>query len=175
QDHTVRVWDAGTGRPIGQAMRHEGPVYTASFSPDGKRIVSGSADKTARVWQAESGMAIGIPMLHNSYVNRASFSPDGKSIVTVCPGRFPNKVLSLLPFLASISESHATDPQAQIWNVSNSKALSNPLPHAGTIWSARFSPGGERILTASDDKTAQLWDAKSGKPVGEPMRHEQSV
>ena len=39
--------------------------------------------------------------------------------------------------------------------------------------SAQFTPDGQRVVTASEDKTAQLWDAASGKPIGEPMKHEE--
>ena len=31
---------------------HSSPVRSVSFSPDGKRIVSGSGDKTVKVWDA---------------------------------------------------------------------------------------------------------------------------
>ena len=40
------------------------------------------------------------------------------------------------------------------------------------VHSAQFSPDGQRVVTASRDKTARLWDAASGKPIGEPMKHE---
>ena len=56
-----------------------------------------------------------------------------------------------------------------------------PLPvadvmgHRDTVYSAVFSPDGERVVTASFDNTARLWDAASGKPLGEPMRHERPV
>ena len=34
---------------------HTAAVTSVAFSPDGKRIVSGSQDKTVKVWDAETG------------------------------------------------------------------------------------------------------------------------
>jgi roadblock/LC7 domain-containing protein len=49
------------------------------------------------------------------------------------------------------------------------------MKHEGMVFSAQFSPDGQRVVTASEDKTARLWDGASGKPVGELIKHEGMV
>ena len=61
---------------------HTGAVSSASFSPDGSRIVTGSWDKTAKVWDARSGAQVLTLKGHTDAVDSASFSPDGLRIVT---------------------------------------------------------------------------------------------
>ncbi|MBQ5730791.1 MAG: hypothetical protein IIV57_04130, partial [Bacteroidaceae bacterium] len=45
-----RIWSAKDGAPVSEPMRHDDTVYSASFSPDGKYIVTASEDNTARIW-----------------------------------------------------------------------------------------------------------------------------
>jgi WD40 repeat protein len=76
EDNTARVWDAATGKAIGELMRHEGAVSSAQFSADGQWVVTASADNTARVWDA-TGKAIEELMRHEGAVYSAQFSADG--------------------------------------------------------------------------------------------------
>jgi WD40 repeat protein len=51
--------------------------------PDGKRIVTVSADKTARLWDVATGEQIGEPFIgHSDTVSSAAFSSDGRRILT---------------------------------------------------------------------------------------------
>ena len=62
---------------------HQSAVSSVAFSPDGKRIVSGSSDKTLRLWDATTGQSIGIPLTgHQAGVTSVAFSPDGKHLVS---------------------------------------------------------------------------------------------
>jgi WD40 repeat protein len=91
------VWKAdGKGEPV--VLRgHEFDVTSASFSPDGQRIVTASLDNTARVWKADGKGEPVVLRGHESYVTSASFSPDGQRLVTaswdktarVWPGAVP--------------------------------------------------------------------------------------
>lgn len=50
-DNTVRLWDAGTGKPLGDPLtRHTNYVTSVAFSPDGTRLASSSLDAAVRLW-----------------------------------------------------------------------------------------------------------------------------
>ncbi|NET33303.1 MAG: hypothetical protein F6K19_15000, partial [Cyanothece sp. SIO1E1] len=79
-DGTSRVWDR-SGREVAVLEGHQDWVQSASFSPDGERIVTASSDGTSRVWD-RSGREVAVLEGHQSRVLSASFSPDGERIVT---------------------------------------------------------------------------------------------
>jgi RNA polymerase sigma factor (sigma-70 family) len=46
----IRLWDLVAAKEIGQLKGHGGGVVSLMFTPDGTRLVSGSADTTALTW-----------------------------------------------------------------------------------------------------------------------------
>jgi hypothetical protein len=61
---------------------HEGVMYSATYSPDGRFIITASADGNARIWDAESGEEVRALQGHEDDVMSAEYSPDGSFIVT---------------------------------------------------------------------------------------------
>ncbi len=147
-DSTARVWEAQTGQPVTEPMKHGDSVNSAQFSPDGKRIVTTSDDRTARIWDAQTGQPVTEPIKPGGPVYTAQFSPDGKRIVTA---------QSL-----QINLREAGDYTARVWDAQTGQPLTEPMTHHGIghVVSAQFSPDGRRIVTATDtfDKKARVWD-----------------
>jgi WD domain, G-beta repeat len=61
---------------------HTGQAWSASFSPDGRRVVAAFEDSTAGVWDADSGKEIALLIGHTGTMQGAGFSPDGRRVVT---------------------------------------------------------------------------------------------
>src|SRR5262249_55603014 len=61
---------------------HTEGVYSVSFSPDGKRLASASADRTVKVWDATSGQQARTLQGHTGTVSSVAFSPDGKRLAS---------------------------------------------------------------------------------------------
>ena len=56
-------------------------MFSAEFSPDGKRILTASWDRTVRLWDPATGQQIGAPLDNDAPVAEARFSPNGARIV----------------------------------------------------------------------------------------------
>lgn len=102
---------------------------------------------------------------HTENLHQANFSPDGQRIVTSAGDDFPF-------WNDAPSQQNSAAGTARIWDARTGELVGKPMRHERTVRSARFSPDGRLILTASRDGTARLWDAATGDPVCPPLRHE---
>jgi WD40 repeat protein len=73
----VKIWDAAAGREILTLKGHTGKVHSVSWSPDGKRLATGSADGTVKVWDASAGREL---LAYTGKVTSVSWSPDSKRL-----------------------------------------------------------------------------------------------
>ena len=71
-----------TGACLNTLEGHSQVVYTCAYSPDGRRIVSGSSDKTLRVWDAETGACLMTSQGHSGPIAACAYSPDGRRIIS---------------------------------------------------------------------------------------------
>jgi WD40 repeat protein len=83
-DKTARVWDATSGACLLTLEGHGSGVLSAAFSPDGRRIVTGSRDRTARVWDAADGAL--IQTSYSYHLGWFTIHSDGRIVYGGLPG-----------------------------------------------------------------------------------------
>jgi hypothetical protein len=76
------VWDAAGGQKLLTLEGRADSVLSVSWSPDGKRLATGSADNTARVWDATGGGELLTLKGHAGTVWAVAWSPDGTRLAT---------------------------------------------------------------------------------------------
>src|SRR5439155_1091246 len=55
EDHTARVWDLDTKKPVASFSGHVGVVNAVAFTADGNTLATASEDRTAKLWEVATG------------------------------------------------------------------------------------------------------------------------
>ncbi|MEO1528528.1 MAG: WD40 repeat domain-containing protein [Planctomycetota bacterium] len=113
-----------------------------AFSPDGRRIISGSGDNTLKLWDSESGQELASLTGHSGRVRAVAFRPDGRWIV-----------------------SGSGDRTLKLWDSESGQELASLIGHFGWVRAVAFSPDGRRIVSGSDDQTLLVWDTETQQIV----------
>ncbi len=132
---------------------HDGAVYSARFSPDGKLIATGGYDKMVMVWNPDEVEPIDIdnrlhhrPDMKLEYIRLAGHDGPVRSV-----GFSPNGKLVL---------SGSEDNSIRLWDVAAGEEIKALRGHGGIVRSCTFSPDGKLVLSGGDDESVRLWDVR---------------
>ena len=177
---------AKSGQPVNFRLDqtlagHSDSIMSIAFSPDGKRLASGSADKTIKVWDTQTGALKQTLTGHSNGVHSLEFSPDGRTLASgsddktiklweaqtgalklTLPGHnSPVHTIAFSPdgkYLASGS----TDKTIKLWDTQTGALRQTLTGHSDTVKHVAFSPDGKHLASGSDDKTIKVWDTQTG-------------
>jgi WD40 repeat protein len=124
----------------------QGLLNALTFSPDGKRLATGSPDGTMTVYDVQTGeehYTFRAPS-HGGYC--VTFSPDGR-LLAAGGGR---------PFYPGAQA-------VKLWDAETGHEAMTLHGHLGMVYSVAFSPDGRRLASASMDRTVKLWDVATGQ------------
>lgn len=136
--HPVRM-DGGERRVF---RGHSGGVNACAYSPDGRRVLSGSDDRTLREWDASTGQELRRFEGHSGWVGACTDSPDGMRVL-----------------------SAANDGTVREWDARTGLELRRFEGHSDRVSACAYSPGGTWMLSVSDDRTLREWDANTGQEL----------
>ncbi|MEM9489083.1 MAG: WD40 repeat domain-containing protein, partial [Myxococcota bacterium] len=200
---TARRWDAATGVPRWTNIGHEDGIWRASYSPDGRRLLTAGFDGTARVWDATVTHEQASWSGQDRAVRGAALSPDGTRMAAVddrgtvrvwqrggplsaefAIGAGQSRLVwspdgaHLLSSQGAITAA-GTDlgqvADATVWDARTGERLLVLAAHEGRIFSAEYDDRGQRIITASADRTAKIWDARDGRLLATLAGHSDGV
>ncbi len=114
-----------------------------AFSPDGKRLAAGSADRTIRFFDPASGKAGRVLRQHADWVQSVAFSPDGTRLV-----------------------SASRDRTARIFAAASGALEETYSGHNAPVLAAVFASEGG-IVSIARGRSVHGWDASSGQRKAE--------
>jgi WD40 repeat protein/tRNA A-37 threonylcarbamoyl transferase component Bud32 len=130
----------GPDAPFRALGEHDGIVWGAVFSGDGRTLATTGDDSTVRLWDVDPPRVRHV-LRGDVGPSRIAFSNDGRYLVT---GGAAGGV--------------------RIWDVSTGtgRLLGE---HQGTVRAIAFSTDGARIASGSRDRTVRIWDVATGGGV----------
>jgi len=202
RDASIQVRDAATGALLATYRRHQGLVHGLSWSPDGSRIASASADGTARIWTAlplpptgtQLEEALTVYRGHATPVSAIAYFPDGRRIASgdedghlqvweqatgtllaTCRGHDDwVNVIACAPDGAHIVSASA-DRTVRVWEADSGRELSRYTGHRDDVWALALSPDGALVASGSLDRTVQVWGRLGGHQYSLYDTHEAPI
>lgn len=201
-DTTVRLWDPGTGEPVGDpftGLTDAVDSLAAVPLPDGRVLLAVGDDDTVRLWDVATGASAGSFPVPDVTAVTAVTHPDRPALLvtvgdgsrvrswdpsTCLPVGAPPDDLDL--YVSAMATARLPDGRVLLVSVGDGEVRVHDLVDGGgttdghgnrLMWVAPLTGPDRRLLlaSASSDRTARLWDVAARRPVGPPMWHAEEV
>ncbi|RDA93679.1 hypothetical protein CP533_4921 [Ophiocordyceps camponoti-saundersi (nom. inval.)] len=145
---TIRWWDIVKPESWVTLRGHEGPVGGLVVSPDGKAILSGSHDGTLRLWDVPGQRQVRSVSVDERGIRGLDISSDGSRVVV------------------------GVGPNVQVFEVPSLRELRClPDGHGNYVVSVAYSRRGDKLASASVDKSCKVWTVGDGESLQGELMH----
>ena len=163
----LEVFDIASSTLLDTIEAHDGPVWSLHVHPDGRSMVTGSADKTAKFWNFQvvqediPGTKRTTPRLKLGHTRTLKVADDILSL------RFsPDARLLAVALL---------DNTVKVFFTDSLKLFLNLYGHKLPVLNMDISYDTKLIVTCSADKTVRLWGLDFGDCHKSFLAHEDSI
>jgi len=164
-DDTIRIWSIKTQVLVEQLCGHRDFVWSIAFTPDGKRLISGSLDKTLKCWDVSS-LVVGGAKANNEGVNEGLASGPGR-VARKDNGKGSQCIMNFTGHknhVYSVTVSHddrwvasgSLDRSVQLWNSQTGMVQCRIQGHKNSVLSIDLSPAG-LLATGGGDRQVRIW------------------
>lgn len=203
-DRTIRLWDIASMAHSSSQPRHRctsrvlqghtDGVRSLAWSPDSRRIASGSSDHTIRIWNAQTGEPLHTLQEHTAIVRSVSWSPrypilassgDDELIrlwdtetgcLIRCLEGHDQWVLSVAWHPdGTLLASGGADHTIRLWDTQTGELLNVLTGHRSQVQSVCFNPDQSSLVSASGDSTIKLWNVDTGAELNTLIGHTNQV
>ena len=161
-DNAVRIWKVDSVLQGDLALwqlhkEHTRGIFGIAFSPDGKRLLTGSGDNSARLWDVYGEKMESILMYKSAAkvkVFAVDYSPivgdDGEELVALAGADFFHNTPTAL---------------LEIWDAATGELVFELDGHDSSLDSVAFSPDGKILASGGSypDNKIHLWDVETGQ------------
>lgn len=168
---------------------HKDAVQSLTWSPDGKRFVSGG-HREIQIWQA--GQAKPLHTITDKLKGRITdltITPDNKTLLVADSIPAMNSQVHAIDLatgkiLRSIENAHSdsifdlclspdkkhfasvsADKMVKIWDLNTWKPVATLEGHTGYVLATAYSPEGDRLASAGDNGIIKVWNTKNNKQL----------
>ncbi len=138
----VEIWDSSFTHPIHTFDVGTKKVLAATFTRDGRRIVTGDYEGRLKIWNVADGAMIVNRDAHKEGIGRIAISPDGLLIATA--GR---------------------DEHVRLWGAVSGDPVHDLTGHAASVEGLAFSPDSQTLVTGAEDQSIRIWNVGTGECI----------